>query len=316
MKARYLSLAPLIPWRQAERPINWRQRFGRRAALEVEVGFGNGEFLLRRAQAHPERDFVGIEMEWASVRRGLRRIAQSDLGNLRLIKADARAALERLWKPESLHRLYSLFPCPWPKERHAQHRLFGHDFLKLLNSRLIENGEAMVVTDHHPYLTWIVEHAPGTGFEVHWQPVPPHFNTKYERKWHRQGQDQFYELRLLKQEHIAIPLKEDAALKTYRLDSFDPEHFQPAGLRGDIVVDFKEFIYDPERRKGMARVVVIEDHLFQHFWIAIVWAQDCWHISPARGCDLVPTAGLQRAIDLVYSAAQSPNSPSGANTGR
>jgi tRNA G46 methylase TrmB len=50
MDPRNLSLKPLIFWLEAERPINWRQRFGRESILEVEIGFGYGEFLVHLAQ--------------------------------------------------------------------------------------------------------------------------------------------------------------------------------------------------------------------------------------------------------------------------
>ena len=155
MKPRYISLKPLVLWRQAKRPTDWQRRFGRKATLEVEIGFGNGEFLVRRAQAHPECDFLGIELEWPSTHRALRKIAQANLPNVRLIQADARHAFERLLLPRSLHRAYALFPSPWPKERNARYRLFSHAFLKLLNSRLETGGETQIVTDHRPYLDWI-----------------------------------------------------------------------------------------------------------------------------------------------------------------
>lgn len=303
MKRYYISLTPLIPWRQTERPIDWPRRFGREAPLELEIGFGNGDYLVRRAQAHPERDFVGVELEWSSVRRALRKIARAGLKNVCLIQVDARVALERLFRPGSLHRAYALFPCPWPKKRHTKHRLFSRPFLRLLNSRLAAEGEALVVTDHRPYLTWVLDQVPGTGFESRWQSVSPRLGTKYERKWHQQGQEQFYELRLLKRESVESPLKEDVSLRTYRVQDFDPERFQPTGERGEVAVEFKEFLYDAKRRKGMTRVVVAEGNLTQHLWIEIVWGERRWHIRPAQGCEIIPTLGLQRALDLVHQAA-------------
>ena len=36
--------------------------FGREAPLEVEIGSGAGKFLWARALAHPDRDFVGLEV--------------------------------------------------------------------------------------------------------------------------------------------------------------------------------------------------------------------------------------------------------------
>ncbi len=80
-----LSLNSLIPWRQVKRPIEWTKRFGRTAPIDVEIGFGNGEYLVRHASNHPQRDFIGIELEWASLHRCLRKIAQSDVTNIRLM---------------------------------------------------------------------------------------------------------------------------------------------------------------------------------------------------------------------------------------
>ena len=89
MKARYLSLHPLLLWQHIERPIDWPRHFGRVAPLEVEIGFGNGEFLLREAQQHPDWNLVGIELAWASVQRGLRKIAQTCTPNVRLLLVEA-----------------------------------------------------------------------------------------------------------------------------------------------------------------------------------------------------------------------------------
>lgn len=302
MQAHYLSLTPFILWQRAERPIDWPQRFGRQAPLEVEIGFGNGEFLVRQAQQAPERNFVGLELEWASVQRGLRKLAQANVPNVRLLQADARVALERLFRPGALHRVTALFPCPWPKERHAKHRLFSPAFLKLLNSRLMPDGTVQIVTDHEGYAHWLLDQVPGTGFAVRWQSVAPRFSTKYERKWHAQGQEQFYEFWFRKQAGLAVPLHEDVTLQTHRVQAFDPEHFQPASARGDIAVEFKEFLFDSKRQKGMVWVFVTEENFCQDFWIEIARGDEHWYIRPARGCAVVPTVGVQRALDLVRDA--------------
>lgn len=306
MNARYLSLTPFICWQRATRPIPWVEQFRRQASLEVEIGFGNGEFLVRQAQDYAERDFVGIELEWASVQRGLRKIAQTQVPNVRLLQADARLALERLFLPQSLQRIYTLFPCPWPKERHIKYRLFSHPFLTLLNSRLAPGGEVQLVTDHQPYIQWVLEQVPGTGFESHCTPIPPRFSTKYERKWHDKGQEQFYELRLHKCQEKHIPLTEDVPVQTHRVDHFDPDHFHPAAERGKVTVEFKEFLYDPNRLKAMLRTFAVEEGLTQDFWIEIARGKEHWHVRPARGCSVVPTVSVQRALDLVRDATLKP----------
>jgi tRNA (guanine-N7-)-methyltransferase len=304
MHARYLSLAAFIAWHQARRPIPWEEAFGRTAAIEVEIGFGNGEFLVRRAQEHTERNFIGLDLEWGSVQRGLRRIAQTKVANIRLLQVDASIALRRLFVPHAVERIYALFPCPWPKERHIKHRLFSHAFLRLLNSRLRPQGEAQLVTDHQPYLQWVLEQVPGSGFTASWEAIPPRFSTKYERKWHDQGRKEFYDLRLLKHQDIVVPLTKDISMQTYRAAHFDPDHFRPADERGKITVEFKDFLYDPRRQRGMVRTFTVEEQFHQDFWIEIVRGQTHWHIRPARGCAVIPTLSVQHALDLVHDAVQ------------
>jgi len=303
MKAKYISLRPFISWKEMKRPFDRDAVFGRFAPIYMEIGFGLGDFLVDQALKHPDRDFIGIELSWPTVRRALRKIALARARNVRVIRAPAKVALERIFPEKSLAGVYAIFPCPWPKKKHVQHRLFSSAFLSLLNSRLMDGGETLVVTDHLPYHEWIIEQVSGTGFEARPAIVPPKFSTKYERKWQGLGQDRFYELRLIKRKHIRISFKEDAQLIAHRIPEFAPERFRFRGSRGEIVVEGKEFLYDPERQKAMMRCLAGEDGWFQEFWIEIVRLEGAWHIRPAKGCNIVPTVSLQCALDLVRDAA-------------
>ncbi|MBU4426474.1 MAG: tRNA (guanosine(46)-N7)-methyltransferase TrmB, partial [Proteobacteria bacterium] len=82
MKSPYLSLNPFIPWMKEKHPVEWPKKFGRSAELEVEIGFGLGDFLVQQAQAHPEKDFLGIELGWVFIRRALRKIALAGVKNV------------------------------------------------------------------------------------------------------------------------------------------------------------------------------------------------------------------------------------------
>src|SRR4029453_6810556 len=150
----------------------------------------------------PRGKFLSIEPEWGSVQRALRRIAQAKILNVRVLLVDARMALERLFMPQTVQRVSALFPCPWPKERHIKHRLFAQTFLPLLNSRLVPEGSVQMVTDHEPYLHWVLAQVPDTGFVAQWTTIAPRFSTKYERKWSETGQQAFYDLRLRKRPYL------------------------------------------------------------------------------------------------------------------
>lgn len=303
MNRPYISLRPYVPWTARPRPIDWAREFGRTAELVVEIGFGLGDFLVRMAREHVRQDFVGIELQWVPVRRALRKIALARLENVRLVKVHAWVALERLFPEKAISSVYALFPCPWPHRTHMKHRLFSKPFLELLNSRLQDGARALVVTDHQSYFEWVCREAEGTGFRVQSVMAPARFQTKYERKWQELGQARFFEIHLNKCRHLPHPVQEEIPLKIHHCPAFDPACFHPEPLSGDIVVAFKEMLYDPERRKAMVRAVVREDNLLQNFWIEVVEKPGTWQVRPARGCSLLPTLGVQRALDAVYEAA-------------
>jgi len=303
MKPSYISLKPLIHWSAMTRPVSWQAIFPGGSHLHVEIGFGLGDFLVKQAMEHPDWAIVGLEVGWISICRTLRKIAFAGITNVRLVQLDAHVAFERLFGDCSVTSVDSLFPCPWPKKRHLKHRLFSGDFLKTMNSRLVPGGEIRIVTDHKGYFEWILEQSKNTGFDLYSETIQPKFATKYERKWMALGQERFFELRLVKKEHIAVPLKEDITLKTHKLERFDHEHFHPSGCRGNIVVEFKEYLFDSKRKKGMIRSLVVEGGFKQDFWIEICEGENGWHIRPAKGCGIIPTAGAQRALDLVKEAA-------------
>ena len=302
MRPRYIALNPFVNWTKEKRPIPWPKVFGRSAGLEVEIGFGTGDFLVRQALENEDKDFVGVELGWVLVRRALRKIALAGVENVRVLRADAAVAFERVFLEGSLSKVWALFPCPWPKRRHVSYRLFSSSFLKLVNSRLGVEGEINIVTDYLPYFDWIMTQVPGTGFEIQTEKISPKFFTKYERKWSEQGQHKFHQLVLHKQEHQEIEVKEDISMITHRVGDFDPDCFNPKNDQGEIVVQFKDFLYDSRRHKGMVRSVVGEDNLVQDIWIEIARGNEHWHIRPAKGCSIIPTAGVQRALDLLRDA--------------
>ncbi|RPJ48516.1 MAG: hypothetical protein EHM19_01955 [Candidatus Latescibacterota bacterium] len=299
----YLSLRPLILWRDSKRPHPWAERFGRTAPLEFEIGFGNGDALVRRALASPETDFIGVELFWESMKRALRRIEQAKARNIAVVQGPAHVFLERLVDPETFAAATCLFPCPWPKERHVRHRLFSNEFLRLLNSRLLSRAAVRVVTDYHPFRDWLLAEVPGSGFEARSEEIPATFDTKYERKWSELGQERFFQITLVKREHEELPPLRDIEMRIHTVPRFDPARFAPEEASGRVTIRFKETLYDPARRKAMVRAFVAEEGMQQEFWIEIAAVEGGWKIRPAEGTSHVPTEGAQAALDLLRDGA-------------
>ncbi len=303
---KYGSLEPYIPWRTRPLPLDWEFEFERTAPLRVELGFGNGDYLTRCASEHPDRNFVGIEVCWGSVWRALRSTHKQRLPNVRFLLEDARAAALWGFQERCAERITGLFPCPWPKVRHAKFRLFQPDFMRLLNSRLTDDGLLEIVTDSAPYRDQILGDCTpeATGLSVELEVVPATYSTKYERKWKDQGQTEFYRLEFRKTAHPTIPRPEIITVKYHTLESFDPERFDPQSQREPYTVQFRTFLYDPLRQVGVQEVFARESDLDQHFWVQIRKAEKGWAVHPAGGPPLLPLPSVQRALDLIKEAAE------------
>ena len=299
----YVSLKPLIPWRQAKGPLDWDLLYGRKAPLEVEIGFGNGERLVRQAQRKPEFNYLGIDISWPSVRRALRKVGVLGLKNVLIVQAGAEPALKRLFEPESITKITALFPRPWPARQHEKYRLFSTSCLEVVNNRLASKGEVEIVTDFKPYADWVEKQVPGKRFDLACQVIPAGQQTKYERKWLNEGCMDFYRLFLSKTGHAPSPVWEDFDLKLHLLDDFDPDGFPLGEYNGKFFVSFKEMFFDPAKQKALLRTISVEDDLRQSYWLEFSRKDGKWRLRLTPGCGVLPVASVQWSLDLARDLA-------------
>jgi tRNA (guanine-N7-)-methyltransferase len=123
--------------------------FGRSAAVHLEIGFGNGETLVAMAAAHPENNYLGIEVHRPGVGALLRRIEADGLANIRVACTDAVETLSRI--PDAALDAVYVFPDPWPKKRHHKRRLVQPAFLALVQRKLKPGGVLALATDWEDY---------------------------------------------------------------------------------------------------------------------------------------------------------------------
>jgi tRNA (guanine-N7-)-methyltransferase len=123
--------------------------FGRPAPLHVDLGCGDGLFLIDVAGRMHEKNFLGIERLLGRVRSATRKAAQ--LNNVRILRAETSYAVRYLLPRQSVEVFHLLFPDPWPKRRHQQRRLVTADFLHAICAALAENGILRIATDQADY---------------------------------------------------------------------------------------------------------------------------------------------------------------------
>ncbi|MDR1577435.1 MAG: hypothetical protein LBT86_04300 [Deltaproteobacteria bacterium] len=304
----YRSLEPLLDRLTLAQGPNWAELFGRNAPLELEIGFGNGEALHRFSLAEPDRDFVGIEIAWGSIKRALRRLAQPPRANVRLVLLPAQPALGLLFLSQSLDAIRAFFPVPWPREDHDDKRLFSSAFLDLAADRLKSQGLFQLVTDNQILAYWVMEQADSSNLALTLEEKPALLDTKYERKWRAQGQATFFHIQgspiqgSPKQE---APSPNNHGLKIMRptfMDQLDPANYHPRGQTGPLTVLFEDFFYDPAQMTGLLLTKIVEERFVQQFYIRIVQLPDGrWKLSPAISGQALPTQGVQLALELAAS---------------
>jgi tRNA (guanine-N7-)-methyltransferase len=130
--------------------------FGRIAPVIVEIGFGNGEALAATAAAHPENDYLGIEVHRPGVGHLLNLLAAQRIANVRVVVADAKEVLAMRLPDQSLSTVHLFFPDPWPKKRHHKRRLVQPDFVQLVRRKLKPGGVFHLATDWQDYAQWMM----------------------------------------------------------------------------------------------------------------------------------------------------------------
>lgn len=184
--------------------LSWGQVFGNDRPVEIEVGFGKGLHLMTAGAARPETNYLGIEIVRKYQLFAATRLAQRELGNVRVACTDARPFLRDWVAAGSVARVHLYFPDPWWKKRHHKRRVFTPEFAAACERVLRLGGELLVVTDVADYATMVRETAAGhTGLAEADPPAehqPSHdldYLTHFERKFRQEGRP-IHRLRFVK----------------------------------------------------------------------------------------------------------------------
>ena len=161
--------------------------FGRTAPLVLEIGSGMGETTSTIAAAHPEADFIAVEVHGPGVGSLLNRVHQQGLANVRVIRHDAVEVLEGMVGDGTLAAVHLFFPDPWPKKRHHKRRLVQPDFVSLLERKLIPGGVVHLATDWPDYAEHIAGVFGNSSFEKVEHGLVERPGTKFEARGRRLG---------------------------------------------------------------------------------------------------------------------------------
>lgn len=171
------------------------QLFGRRAPLRLEIGFGHGEFIAQMAAAHPDEDFIGVDVDPLRATKTAHRCNKEGVTNVCLFTDVAEGFVRQRIPPASVHRVYILFPDPWPRAGHRRRRLMDRAFLNDVAWAMAPGGRLIIASDTHNYALQALSNVstlPGcfhncyhpSGYRID---IPTRFPTVFERHKKAEG---------------------------------------------------------------------------------------------------------------------------------
>jgi tRNA (guanine-N7-)-methyltransferase len=166
--------------------------------LIVEYCAGNGSWIAYRAERDRAHQYVAVECKRYRVAKIWSKRQNHALDHLRVVLGEAAEFTKNQLSDGSVGKVFIHFPDPWPKRRHAKHRLMQPGFVRELARVLQPEGSVYFVTDSGEYVaeTEAVFRANGE-FEVGdvkpFEPAEDYGSSYFEGLWRSQGRP-IYEL--------------------------------------------------------------------------------------------------------------------------
>lgn len=171
-------------------PLDWEALFGRSAPRILEIGCGNGRYLIGSAGARKDHDHLGIDILPVVIRYATRRGNQRGLSNLRFAVIGGREFLEQYAAPNSLHEIHLYHPQPYYRPEEVGRRLVTPAFLARVHQSLVPGGRFFLQTDHPGYWKYMAQTVPCFfDFAARTEPWPdtPKGRTRREIMARRKG---------------------------------------------------------------------------------------------------------------------------------
>lgn len=173
----------------------WHDIFKNDHPIQIEIGMGKGRFILELARQNPDINYVGIEKYSSVLVRGLQKMEETPLENIRFIRMDAETICEMFGEHE-VERIYLNFSDPWPKDRHAKRRLTSREFFRRYDHILKTDGRVEFKTDNSSLFDFSLEEVKEAGWRLdgftrnlHHDPLMNEGNvmTEYEERFSAMG---------------------------------------------------------------------------------------------------------------------------------
>lgn len=184
-----MEASPLVVIESKELRGKWQEEFKNNNNIYLELGCGRGRFITTRAQQNSNINFIGIDLKDEVLIYALKKLADTELQNARLIPMNI-AGIAEVFEKDEISRIYINFCNPWPKERHNKRRLTHSKLLTEYKKFLRPNSEIWFKTDDTELFEDSQEYFKESGFSIEYLTYDLHKSdftqnvvTEYEEKF-------------------------------------------------------------------------------------------------------------------------------------
>lgn len=182
-----------VPKNPEEFKAKWQSRFAQEQPIHIEVGSGKGQFIMGMAKAHPNINYIAIELQTSVIVTILEKQIEEQLPNVQILHGNG-SELSAYFAPAEISLAYLNFSDPWPKSRHAKRRLTSPNFLGQFESVLPSNGQIHFKTDNQGLFEYSLESMSEYGMyfknislDLHKSKNEDNIMTEYEEKFSARG---------------------------------------------------------------------------------------------------------------------------------
>src|SRR5665648_1200778 len=107
----------------------WKDSFGNDNKIFLELGCGKGQFIVAKAKANKELNYIGAEGQQTIILRALEKASKEQTTNIRFMMGFIKDVTD-IFEEDELSGVFLNFSDPWPKDRHSKRRLTHKNFLE------------------------------------------------------------------------------------------------------------------------------------------------------------------------------------------
>ena len=193
-----ISKSPYLIVNPANYKNKWKDLFGNNNPINIELGMGRGEFIIKMAQANPKINYIGIELVDSQMVKAVDRLSNLNLPNLKLINMDARD-LDQVFGKE-IDTIYLTFSEPWPKKIDEKKRFTHISYLKLYDKIFKKHKHIILKTDNKGLFAYSLETLSQywytferVSLDLHHNEIPiPNIMTDFEKRYYEEGRPIYY----------------------------------------------------------------------------------------------------------------------------